>query len=155
MCCAHPSCSALSLCGNAFTGGIPSASCGPSPSSSPSPSPSAAAELSALMDLYSATNGAAWTNNSGWGMGDPCFTGWYGVVCDSTHSHITELWLGVNNLSGSLPASLAALRHIVYVTLLGFSERHGCCHGYCCCAPASSSSTRTTSRELSLPRLGS
>ena len=66
-------------------------------------------EYVALQALYSSTNGSSWTTNSGWNTGDACQ--WYGVVCDQdstgTPSHVTDLLLPSNNLTGTLPALTA------------------------------------------------
>ena len=62
----------------------------------------------ALMDLYTATNGAAWTNNAGWGTSANYCT-WFGVSCPlHTTADITGLKLTGNNLAGSVPATLGA-----------------------------------------------
>ncbi len=43
----------------------------------------AGADYGALMDLYTATGGAHWLANGGWGVNtDPC-SGWFGVECQS------------------------------------------------------------------------
>ena len=64
----------------------------------------------ALMDLYTATNGAAWTNNAGWGTSANYCT-WFGVSCPlHTTADITGLKLTGNNLAGSVPATLGAWR---------------------------------------------
>jgi len=76
-------------------------------------------DFDALMALYASTNGAGWTENSGWAAGaagtncDPC--GWYGIGCDGD-GRVTCIDLdgasnpcqngnngGGNNLFGSLP----------------------------------------------------
>ncbi|MBC3786715.1 putative Ig domain-containing protein [Spirosoma utsteinense] len=67
-----------------------------------------------LVDLYNATNGAGWLRKAGWGNCDPC-TGnngapWSDVVC--TNGRVTQLTLFLNNLVGTLPASLSALTNL-------------------------------------------
>lgn len=69
-------------------------------------------DYDALIELYNSTEGANWTNNSGWAEGaagtrcDPCaFPRWYGVACEN--GRVTILNLSDNNLTGSLPASLS------------------------------------------------
>lgn len=60
----------------------------------------------ALMDLYTSTNGAAWTNNAGWGTSADYCT-WFGVSCPlHTTADITGLKLTGNNLVGTVPATL-------------------------------------------------
>lgn len=63
-------------------------------------------DYAALMELYNATAGAAWTENDGWTAGaagtncDPC--SWYGVDCN-TEQRVTGLTLLSVNMSGTLP----------------------------------------------------
>ena len=63
-------------------------------------------ERQVLLDLYSQTDGANWTNNTGWNgaAGSECT--WYGVTCDAGELHVTEIALGANNLVGTLPSNL-------------------------------------------------
>ena len=65
------------------------------------------AERAALIALYNSTNGANWTNSSGWN--DPAGTecSWVGVVC--TGSHITSLQLQARNLTGPIPPEIGNL----------------------------------------------
>jgi len=61
-----------------------------------------ASERNALVALYTSTNGASWTNKAGWNFaGFECFS--FGVTCDATSSHVTQIKLGGNNLTGTLP----------------------------------------------------
>ncbi len=46
------------------------------------------AQRAALVDLYNSTRGEYWSISSGWGSGDPCEAGWYGVKCDPSHSEV-------------------------------------------------------------------
>ena len=67
----------------------------------------------ALMDLYTATGGASWKNNSGWGTSAHYCT-WFGVSCPlHTTRDITEINLSGNGLSGPLPATIGACRAAV------------------------------------------
>ena len=75
-------------------------------------------ECEVLVDLYNSTDGANWTNNSGWNeTNTPC--SWYGVECSD--GHVTTIKLGMyrngNNLNGSLPESLGNLSHLVWLCL--------------------------------------
>lgn len=69
-------------------------------------------DFDALIDFYNATNGASWTNNTGWIDGaantncEPCT--WFGVTCDY-RDKVIEIDLTNNNLSGSLPSNLNAI----------------------------------------------
>ncbi len=62
-----------------------------------------AAERTVLLNLYTATNGAAWTNSTNWngGVGTECT--WFGVTCNPGDTHVTFINLPSNNLVGSLP----------------------------------------------------
>ena len=74
-------------------------------------------EIYALSDLFEATGGASgtWINDFGWdalleddvnvSSLDPCAP-WYGVACDTSEAHITEIVLTSNRLEGALPSSL-------------------------------------------------
>ena len=60
----------------------------------------------ALVDLYNATNGPAWTNHAHWLSGR--VNTWYGVSLDS-NGRVTDLKVATNNLTGTLPASMGNL----------------------------------------------
>ena len=63
----------------------------------------------ALKDLYEATNGAEWIDNTNWLSSKPV-SEWYGINNDnSEYNHVFTLELGYNNLIGTLPESLSAI----------------------------------------------
>ena len=74
-------------------------------------------QVESLEGLYNATNGDGWTDNTNWNTGDPCDNSWFGVVC--TGDNITEVNLGGNGLTGTLPASLD-LPELLILWVLGF-----------------------------------
>ncbi len=68
-----------------------------------------APERTALLDLYSSTNGAQWTNNVGWGGGIGTECAWFGVTCAADGNSVEQLSLAGNNLVGPLPSNLQDL----------------------------------------------
>lgn len=71
-------------------------------------------ECNALAALHFSTVGSQWINNDKWMTAtDPCT--WYGVVCKP--GHVTELWLGKNNLSGKVPQEIESLSELEILTL--------------------------------------
>jgi len=70
-------------------------------------------ECEALVDLYNSTDGTNWERNGNWNVtNEPC--GWYGVLCSG---HVTNLYLSVNQLSGTIPDSLGSLSNLVSLEL--------------------------------------
>ena len=64
------------------------------------------AECIAVVALYNSTNGAGWSNQTGWlANNTPC--AWYGLACFG--GHLYAINLANNQLSGSLPPELGAL----------------------------------------------
>ena len=61
-------------------------------------------DRSALVELYTATDGANWTNNTNWNSSAP-LDSWHGVSTDAA-GRVTDLSLVSNQLSGSIPSSL-------------------------------------------------
>ncbi len=73
-------------------------------------------EYNALFDLYNSTDGANWTDNTGWLIPgtDPC--DWYGITCDQAGS-VSRIDLDENNLSGTIPASIADIDMLEWLSL--------------------------------------
>lgn len=67
-------------------------------------------DRAALIALYNATNGPAWTNNENW-LGDRPLGDWHGVEID-TEGRVTRLSLDQNNLRGSLPPEIGQLEKL-------------------------------------------
>ncbi|MBL8112689.1 MAG: fibronectin type III domain-containing protein [Acidobacteria bacterium] len=74
------------------------------------------AEQQALSDLYSATNGAGWTNANGWFTKVPVCS-WFGVTCDMTQSTVIGLTFPGNNLVGTLPSSIGNFTNLTVLDL--------------------------------------
>lgn len=73
-------------------------------------------ERAALVAVFNATNGAGWSNSSGWDtavLDTECT--WYGVTCGG--GHVTALRLQSNQLSGSIPAELENLNSLTTLWL--------------------------------------
>ena len=69
-------------------------------------------ERDALVALYNSTDGANWTDNTGWlgETGTEC--NWQGITC--TNGFVTRLYLTNNNLAGP-PPSLSAFKNIKFL----------------------------------------
>jgi Leucine-rich repeat (LRR) protein len=65
--------------------------------------PSISQDSLALVDLYNATNGAGWINNTNWLTTAPV-SSWWGVTVQS--GRVTQVILPSNNLNGTIPSSL-------------------------------------------------
>ena len=72
--------------------------------------PAAPDDRAVLIELYNATNGANWTDSTNWNSSAPLGT-WEGVLTDN-NGRVTRLWLGANQLTGSIPASLGSLTNL-------------------------------------------
>lgn len=70
-----------------------------------------AAECAALAAFYNSTNGDTWTANDDWLTSPAVCDDWFGVVCDSA-AHVAVIDLTSNNLTGPLPADIAALTEL-------------------------------------------
>lgn len=65
-----------------------------------------------LVDLYKATNGDSWTHNTNWNTNTDICT-WYGVTClEHMHNVTTDISLKSNNLVGTIPESISALKDL-------------------------------------------
>src|SRR5699024_3134619 len=72
-------------------------------------------DRAALMDLYVATGGDHWDNNSGWGSGKSLGK-WYGIETNG-QGRVTRVDLWHNNLEGHLPASIGNLDKVKYLNV--------------------------------------
>ncbi|MGB3068834.1 MAG: hypothetical protein WBC18_09815 [Ottowia sp.] len=73
-----------------------------------------------LLDLYAATGGPNWIDNTGWGGGAGTECNWYGVTCDVGATTITELHLSSNHLGNPVGVSVpdwAALPDLQQIAL--------------------------------------
>ena len=79
-----------------------------------------------LAALYDSAGGAHWLNNTGWGSPrDPC-DGWFGVECynsdwdpvtNASLAYRSNLKLGGNNLTGTLPDNIGGLQYLTNIYL--------------------------------------
>ena len=76
---------------------------------------SVASDRAALEALYDATGGAGWTNGASWKTSAP-LGDWYGVTT-SVSGRVTELRLGDNGLTGSIPTQLGSLGALGWLDL--------------------------------------
>tara|TARA_R110002050_G_scaffold255379_1_gene394074 strand:+ start:701 stop:1489 length:789 start_codon:yes stop_codon:yes gene_type:complete len=93
-------------------------------------------QLNFLTELYHATDGGKWHNNSGWLKGEPCRPSsifydvcnnfWYGVECKCAQYYpfsevytVTKISLTANNLVGEIPSSIGNLVEILELYLDG------------------------------------
>ena len=75
-----------------------------------------------LVELYDATNGRNWLTSENWNTDAP-LDDWYGVSTDA-NGRVTELVLGGNELSGTIPAGLGTLANL-RVLNLAFNDLRG------------------------------
>ncbi|MBV7335690.1 hypothetical protein KFU94_47090 [Chloroflexi bacterium TSY] len=71
-------------------------------------------ECEALVKLHALTDGANWSNNSGW-LDAPDICRWNGVIC--VGGRVAQLELLSNQLNGSLPCELGNLSELVRLNL--------------------------------------
>jgi len=104
-------------------------------------------ERNALMNLYNATDGIHWKNNTNWGKGDPCANQWFGIECLENGvvdkiilsnnklmgqfsndinklTLLSELILDENQLSGKIPDNLGDLVALTILNL-AFNQLSG------------------------------
>jgi Leucine-rich repeat (LRR) protein len=82
------------------------------------------AEIAALRNLYESTNGATWTNNTGWPTTPAAWdaltsvdqiVGWNGVT--TLNGDVTQIDLNTNNLTGAIPSSIGNLSELTLIYL--------------------------------------
>ena len=74
-----------------------------------------AEDRAVLVALYNATDGANWRNSTNW-LSDRPIREWRNVVNDAD-GRVTELWLSYNKLAGTIPAELASLSNLEWLSL--------------------------------------
>ena len=72
-------------------------------------------QRAALEALYHATDGPNWSNGNNW-LTDAPLGDWYGVATDAS-GKVSEVRLGGNNLSGSIPPELGNLTNLTWLLL--------------------------------------
>ena len=78
-----------------------------------------AEEKQALLELYAATNGDHWNNNTNW-LKNNNVSSWHGITTEIVNGekHITQIHLSHNNLDGYIPDEI---EHLNYVQNLNLS----------------------------------
>ncbi len=71
-----------------------------------------AGERAALIDLYNSTNGATWSTKTNWNGAPGTECTWYGVICDAGETTVESISMDSNNLTGTLPSTLANLTNL-------------------------------------------
>ena len=71
-----------------------------------------ASERTVLLNLYTSTAGATWTNRTNWNGAAGTECTWYGVTCNNTRNRVMSISLDENNLIGTLPSNLNALTNM-------------------------------------------
>ena len=69
-----------------------------------------AEDRAVLVELYNATDGANWTNNTNW-LSDRPIREWHGVINDAD-GRVSDLLLGRNELTGEIPKELGNLSNL-------------------------------------------
>ena len=78
-----------------------------------------AEDRAVLVELYNATDGANWTNNTNW-LSDEPMREWHGVVTDD-EGRVAELSLVDNQLTGEIPTELGNLSNLTRYSLAATS----------------------------------
>ena len=81
----------------------------------PDPEAISALDQAVLVELYEATNGHNWEDNTNW-LSDAPLGAWYGVSTDE-EGRVVGLSLSGNELSGSIPSSLGNLANLQWLWL--------------------------------------
>ena len=76
-----------------------------------------AEDRAVLVELYNATDGANWADNTNW-LSDEPMREWHGVTTDD-EGRVTEVILFRNQLTGGIPAELGNLSNLTGLTLSG------------------------------------
>ena len=85
--------------------------------------PTPTGDRAVLLDLFEATNGSNWANNTNWNTSAP-LDQWYGVTADA-NDRVTNLDLTNNQLRGPIPPSLGSLANLTQLWLGGNDQLSG------------------------------
>ena len=80
--------------------------------------PVPASERDALIALYNSSNGDNWNDNTNWNSTEPV-ANWYGIRTTNIDGvgHVSEINLGGDNLTGSLPVEIGDFPELTYLGL--------------------------------------
>ncbi|MBL38718.1 MAG: hypothetical protein CMP07_09960 [Xanthomonadales bacterium] len=71
-----------------------------------------ASERQVLMDIYNATDGPNWVDNTGWGGAAGTECKWFGVTCNGSETNVLRIDLDLNGLAGGPLPSLVGLAEL-------------------------------------------
>ena len=80
-----------------------------------SEAPSNSPDYSALVAFYNSTNGDSWNNNTNWLDNTKPLNTWHGVSLEN--NRVTQLALGGNNLTGTIPPEIGNLTELLRLYL--------------------------------------
>ena len=101
---------------------VPTPTPTPTPAPAPTPAPTPTNDREALAQLYHATGGPTWRNNTNW-LSEAPLEEWHGVSSDG-HGGVVNLQLENNRLLGTLPTALGYLGNLRWLNLRG-NQLHG------------------------------
>ncbi len=84
----------------------------------------ASLEKQALSDLYTATSGDQWKKHTGWLSADSQACTWHGIDCDNGVMPVSEIRLNDQNLNGTLPSSMGNFKDLKRL-FLGRNQLNG------------------------------
>lgn len=75
-------------------------------------------DIDVLVEFFDATNGSSWLRNNNWLTNESIST-WYGITTN-TVGNVIEIWLPMNNLTGTIPQALGNLTDLQRLNFDGY-----------------------------------